>query len=653
MQTTKVILSAKDLNLFYGRQQVLKNLSFSLLEGQKIGLVGINGSGKSSLLKILAEKLEVDSGTIYKPKKLKIAYLNQESTFEQTAISNSLTLREYLLPHEEILADPFLATRVDNLYQYFRLPNLDCPLNSLSGGQQRQLALLKALSTEADLLLLDEPTNHLDFLTILNLQEILQKHSGTFLLISHDRYFLDKVVTEIWELHNQNLYLHPGNYSLFLARKEERRREEILAYEKRKQELKRELEWVRSGVKARGTKDQGRLQRFWELEKLHREHKPQWQKPQLPIPKPSPLGDKILILENLTVFLPTNQRQDFLQTEDKICLIQGLNLEFTFGMRLGILGPNGSGKTTLIRTILGEYPHYQGRITYGQNTHFNYQDQHRAQLDSQKSVWEVISQNNLYVDFGRKEVDQQGQIIEPAKINVFAYLKKFLFQPEDLHKPVASLSGGQKARLFLAQIFKQGGNFLILDEPTNDLDVDTLEALENTLVTFQGCLLLVSHDRFFLDKVCTHILALEGQGKFTLCTGNYSRYVSKYQQEQDFWLSDNWQDYWTTNNSFELKPQEKDSLQTKNTSNHLSHKTKKTKAEERKLKAILRNLEKEIEKQEQKLQQLNQQLAEPKFYQKSKEEIAKALAEIDKHKEILTKLENQWLELSQELDSLV
>jgi ATP-binding cassette subfamily F protein uup len=399
-----------------------------------------------------------------------------------------------------------------------------------------------------------------------------------------------------------------------LNQKKVRQQTQLKQFEKQKQELRREQEWFREGVRARGTKDQGRLKRYYQLKEAHQNSRPNLENPVLPLPKIQPLGNKILILKNLTVnFIgeERNQRQE--------CIVKDLNLEFEPSFRLGILGANGSGKTTLIQTILGEHSQQSGKIIYGQNTFFNYQDQKRQKLQQETTIIKEISNGNLEMPFGN------------TKTNVYAYLKKFLFHSQDLTKRIWELSGGQKARVLLAKILKQNGNFLILDEPTNDLDIDTMEALENTLVSFLGCVILVSHDRFFLDRVCTHILALEGEGRYTLSSGGYSRYMQKYGQEQDFWGQQPSRSKATnTPSQKQIKP------------------TKTSSKDKRKARLELRNLEKDISKCQQKIDKLNQLVVAPDFYQKPSQEIRQILGNLDQQKKYLNSLENRWLEISLE-----
>jgi ABC transport system ATP-binding/permease protein len=613
-RTYMSLLIAKDLELKFVQKTIFKDLNLSILEGKIIALVGVNGSGKTSLIKILAGVLEPDSGQIFQSSDLTKYYLPQDF------IPNiNQTCNQYLDTDLDLKLEQKQAyyERVEVLKANFNIPDFTIPFHQLSGGQQRQLLLLKALSLQPDLLLLDEPTNHLDLITLINLQNVLKSYTGTILLISHDRYFIDHVATGIWELEQGKLYQHYGNYSVFLNNQRQRRQQHNIQYQRAKQELNREREWVIAGVKARGTKDQGRLKRYDELKSWVESNKPNWQKPYLPIPKSKPLGNKILNLKEVSVHFPHNQKS----------LVDNLNLEFQAGQRIGLLGPNGSGKTTLLQAILDILPHQKGKISIGQNTDFNYQDQKRLEVDDALTVIQTISEGSIEMKFG----DQ--------KTNVFAYMKKFAFTSDDLKKPVGVLSGGQRARLLLAKILKLGGNFLILDEPTNDLDVDTMEALENTLVNFAGCVLLVSHDRFFLDRVCTDVIALEGDGDYTISTGGYSSYIQKYGSEKDFWQH-------KKNPNLEVSQ-----VLQETTKPRTDFKAKYQAKEFRKIRVQLRQIEKELETITEKIKAKEIQISHSQFYIQRKEKITSELDKLEKMKQTRENLENQWLEKSAKLDN--
>ncbi len=609
------LITLKEISLYFNQKKVFENLDLSIPSSSHIGLVGINGSGKTTLMKILAGKLEPDEGEVYKANSLKISYLPQDFDLPKS------TIREFLFPDIHDETEKYLAYE-DKLKKYlpkFSLVNLDRNMDFLSGGQQRQVLILKAVAEEPDLLLLDEPTNHLDLRTLENLKDLLRDYPRTFLIISHDRYFVDQVTQEIWELDQGKIFRHKGNYSDYLISKEERYNLEVKQYQKRDQELKRELEWVNSGVKARGTKDTGRLNRYYELKEYHKKHKPKWNRPYLPLPKMNPLGNKILKTIDLNINLPANSSSGSL-VKSKEVLVKNLNLEFEEGMKLGLLGPNGSGKTTLIKTLLGEYEKESGKIIYGQNTEFNYQDQKRINLDYSKTLMYNISQNNLKMKFGE------------TTMNVYAYLRKFMFSPDDLKKSVSNLSGGQKARLLLAKILKRSGNFLVLDEPTNDLDLDTLEALENSLRDFEGCLLIVSHDRFFMDRVCTHILAFEGDGYYTLSTGGYTDYLKKYGATSKYYSQ--FVEVIENHRNFS-----KDDFQDKPT-NKLSPK------EERKQRAEIRVIENKIKKLSEQILDLESKLADPKVYTQGQTKIKEIYTKIKNKKEQIEELEFEWLEIA-------
>jgi ATP-binding cassette subfamily F protein uup len=710
------LITLKDISLYYNQVPIFDEFNLALTKDQKIGFVGINGSGKTTMMKILANELEIDSGEILKSKGLKIAYLPQDF-----AIPKNQTIRQFLYPDinqtEEYL---HYEEKIAKYLPMFGFSDLEQKLETLSGGLQRQVLILKAVASEPDLLLLDEPTNHLDLLTLENFKKLLQEYQGCFLLISHDRYFMDQVVNQIWELDNGRLFKHKGNYSDYLISKEDRYQMELKQHEKLRQELKRELEWVNSGVKARGTKDQGRLNRYWEIKEEYKNSKPKWHKPYLPLPKISPLGNKILKTKELEVYFPTNipptplkvgEENDSLDVEVKNLhvsnsplprggseadgvvlegqkqetknkpLIKNLSLEFTEGMRVGLLGPNGCGKTTLIKTLLGDYKNKKGKIIYGQNTEFNYQDQKRMNLFENKSLMFNISENNLKMKFGT------------TTTNVYAYLKKFLFSSDDLQKTVSTLSGGQRARLLLAKILKKGGNFLILDEPTNDLDLDTLEALENSLLEFEGCSIIVSHDRFFLDRVCSHILAFEADGNHILSTGGYTDYLKKYGQTSSYYkqFADELEEKVESTNQkvkienndrvpplggqggvpplegWQEKPDGvvnsplggagggktnkdlKDLVDKYKTSEFIAEKEKskgkKSKKDLRKEKVQQKELERKMEKLEKKIKKLELQLADPQIYSQGQAKINEVYSKVEESKKELEELEEIWLEL--------
>jgi len=607
-----MLLTGVELTIRYKHKEVFAGLNFAVSPGSRIGLVGRNGAGKTTMMKLLAGQLEPDEGEIIKAQGLRIAYVSQDETPEP-----SLTVEQYIMGISHANLEEYVAheERVRLLRAHFDIPDYSSSIGTLSGGQVRQIVLLRALSLDCDITLLDEPTNHLDLLRLDALAGLLESWPKTIITISHDRYFVDQIATEIWELDRGRLYVHPGNYHTFLDRQQKRFRDEEVRHIKLEADLKRELEWVRSGVKARGTKDEGRLKRYNELEKEFNSYRPKPPDLMLPVPKPPILGDKILILEEISISRPGNAQ---------VVLIQDLNLRFHKKMRIGILGPNGSGKTTLIRTLLGHIKPARGVIRYGQNTIFNYQDQKRLELPAGDTIKQVISQGHNDLQFGER------------KMNVYAYLRKFLFHPDDLISTVDSLSGGQRARFILAKILKEGGNFLVLDEPTNDLDVDTMEALENTLLTFPGCVIVVSHDRFFLDKVCTHLLVLQGDGSHMLVDGGYSYFVRVHGGGPGGYQLDN---------SLE-KDTVPDSSETVRIPKHANVKW------ERKIKADIRELEKQMELVRAGITQLEAEFADPSFYltHNTPKLINMSMERLAARQEQLARLESKWIELNEKID---
>jgi ATP-binding cassette subfamily F protein uup len=604
------LLTALELTLKFNQKEIFKDLAFSLKAQKHVALVGVNGSGKTSLLRILAGELEPDEGEIVIGKETKVAYLPQEFVVEAETIVDFLEPPNHF-NLSEVEYEAF-TRRKDALIQELKLFPPTDQVSLLSGGQQRLLGLIRLLSLEPDILLLDEPTNHLDITAAIRLQNIVRNYPKTILFISHDRYFIDATVDTIWELDQGEMFTYKGGYTKFLELRAKRIKQEEIEYERRSKWLDREKEWVISGVRARGTKDTGRLQRYYETKELHKASKRVRPKPFLPIPKPEPLGNKILEFKDLNVTIP--QQKDLI-TKD-------LNFLFQEGFRVGILGPNGSGKTTMLETILGGRKAQLGKISVGMNTRFNYQDQKRMEIDFDSSLMQVVSEGNIRMKFGE------------TTINVYAYLKKFGFKSEQLKEPVSNLSGGQRARLLLALILKQGGNFLVLDEPTNDLDVDMLEALENSLLKFPGCILLVSHDRFFLDKICTHIIAIEGDGNFTISNGGYSQYMQKYGSEQAFWEGE------ASEYAREQVVLQSPVLSTKK----IGSKTSSSK-QLRKERQKIRDLEKQIQTAEKALKDSQQEITSSTFFAQKPERIQFKLDEMEQLKKTLSGLEDQWLKL--------
>jgi ATP-binding cassette subfamily F protein uup len=394
-----------------------------------------------------------------------------------------------------------LDNRIETAMDRLHCPPPRSGITKLSGGEQRRIALCRAIISQPDLLILDEPTNHLDTESIEWLAEFLETYPGTFLVVTHDRYFLDRITTSIVEVANGKSYSYDGNYTDYLLARAEREAIAEVSEHKRQMFLRRELEWVRRGPKARTTKSKSRLDRYFEVEaaspiEIDKDV-------DLVIPPAPQLANRVVDLTNVGM------------EYDGRKLFEHLNLSFAAGQRIGIFGRNGLGKTTLLKIILGEIQPTQGTVKIGMLTRFNYVDQGRMQLNDDRTVLDEISDGSEFVIFGEH------------KLSLRAYLKRFLFTDDRITAQVKHLSGGERSRLLLARILKNGGNFLILDEPTNDLDLATLRVLEEALISFDGVALVVSHDRYFLNRVCTGIIAFEGEGTVVYSEGNYDYYLEK------------------------------------------------------------------------------------------------------------------------------
>jgi ATP-binding cassette subfamily F protein uup len=524
------VLTANDLSRSYGARSVLGGVSFTLEEGERVGLVGPNGAGKSTLGRILAGVEEADSGSVVTRRGLRVGYLPQEPRFEgeptaREAVLSGLTAwTAAKARYDEASAalaqgrdvDRWLAVQTEAAAEIERLGGYDRAhqaeavldrlgihdhdrrITTMSGGERRRVDLARLLVARPELAILDEPTNHLDVDTI----EWLEKHlvdeqPGALLLITHDRFFLDRVVTRTAELDRGALRLYEGGYEAYLEAKAERESHEARAEQNRQNLIRRELDWLRRSAPARTTKQKARIDRAHAV-----------------IAKDAPRAARGAVLEVDTV----RSGKTVLDLEDLRLevagrvLVDGLTLTVQPGERIGIVGPNGSGKTTLLRTLLGELTPAGGRVVVGQNARITYLGQRREGLDEDKTVLDNVAGGLGRVTLGERTMD------------VRAYLERFLFDGEQQRQPVRSLSGGEKARVLLAKLLLQPTNLFVLDEPTNDLDVTTLAALEELLVEMQGTALVVTHDRWFLDRVATAVLAFEGNGRVVRYAGGYTLY---------------------------------------------------------------------------------------------------------------------------------
>ena len=515
------------------KREILNNINLSFYPGAKIGVVGANGAGKSSLLRIMAG-IDTDFlGEAWAAKGTRIGYLAQEPELDESvnvkgnvelAVSKIKDLlRKFeeasqkfgeistdekmkaLIEEQSRLQDRIealgaweLERKVEIAMDALRLPPGDADVTTLSGGERRRVALCRVLLEQPDILLLDEPTNHLDAESVAWLEHHLAAFTGTIVAITHDRYFLDNVAQWILELDRGQGIPWRGNYTSWLEQKRERLRVEEKSESARQRTLERELEWVRMSPRARQAKGKARITAYAEL--LDRDEREQARTAEILIPKGPRLGRTVINASGL--------RKSF---GDQL-LIDGLSFDVPAGAIVGIVGGNGAGKTTLFRMIVGEEQPDSGTLELGQTVGLAYVDQSREELDPAKSVFDEVSGGHDVLYFGR------------AEVNARAYLSWFAFRGPDQQKKAGALSGGERNRLHLAKLLKSGGNVLLLDEPTNDLDVDTLRALENAILDFAGCVLVISHDRWFLDRVATHILAFEGDSQVTWFEGNHTEY---------------------------------------------------------------------------------------------------------------------------------
>ena len=523
------LLDAADIQVRFNDNEVLKSASLTICDGDHLGMVGRNGCGKSTFLKILAGLTQQDAGEITRRTGLVTGYLPQEmegaaeATVMDTIRDGAAHAMQLLAEYETLAADSSrqsdleqqiaaadawnIDSRIKTAMTHLNAPEPERLMGTLSGGEKRRVALCRAIISNPDLLILDEPTNHLDTDSIEWMAEFLKKYRGAFLVTTHDRYFLDEICNHIVELQAGRFYLHKGNYSDYLESKLARMENEQALELKRKRFLRRELDWIRRGPKARTTKAKFRVDKFHGIKNTQGPDKDL--EMELIIPPPDQLANRVVDLINLELELGGQK------------LINRFEFNFEAGMRIGICGRNGLGKTSLLRIVLGQLKPTGGSRKVGVLTEFNYVDQERIQLNPEKTLLEEVAEGSDMIDFGN------------GRLAIRAYLQRFGFNPKRINMKVKSLSGGEKSRLLLARILKHGGNFLILDEPTNDLDLATLRLLEEALLAFSGCVLVVSHDRYFLNRVCTGIIAFEGDGQVVYNEGDYEYYREKLAERKE------------------------------------------------------------------------------------------------------------------------
>ena len=508
-----------------GGKQVLKDIRLSFLPGAKIGIVGVNGAGKSTLLKLMAGMDKEFTGEAWAAEGAKVGYLAQEpqlneskdvlgNVMEGVAEKQAMVARynELAMNYSDETANEMaelqdvidsqnlwdLDSQVEMAMDALRCPEPTADVSTLSGGERRRVALCQLLLAAPDMLLLDEPTNHLDAESVAWLEHYLRAYAGTIVLVTHDRYFLDNVTSWILELDRGQGIPYEGNYSSWLEQKQARLAQEGRQEDAKQRSLAQELEWVRASPKARQAKNKARVRAFEEL--ANSEGKGAITSAQIIIPTAQRLGGKVLEVEGLSKAF-----------EDKL-LIDGLSFSLPPGGIVGIIGPNGAGKSTLFKMITGEEKPDQGTLELGETVQLGYVDQSRDSLAGDKTVWEEISDGLDVLQLGKATMASR------------AYVGAFNFRGGDQQKKVGQLSGGERNRVHLAKMLRTGGNLILLDEPTNDLDVDTLRALEDALLNFAGCAVVISHDRWFLDRIATHILAFEGDSHVEWFEGNYADY---------------------------------------------------------------------------------------------------------------------------------
>ena len=495
MATQIPYLDVQNLTKRFGAQVLFENISFSIAEGQKVGLVARNGTGKSTLMSVLMDKEGYESGSIIYRRDLKLGFLEQSPQFDPEE-----SVLDACFNHKD---DPEKVLKARQILTQLHITNLEQPMGQLSGGQQKRVALANVLITEPDFLMLDEPTNHLDLEMIEWLEGYLNRGNKTIFMVTHDRFFLDKVCNVILELDDQGIYTYRGNYAYYLEKRQERMDNLRAEIQHSKNLYRRELEWMRRQPQARGHKAKYREDAFYELEKVAKQR----------------IKDRQVRLKASTVYIGSKifecqyVSKAFDDRGEKKVILRDFYYNFARFEKMGIVGNNGTGKSTFIKMLLGEVKPDSGQFDIGETVRFGYFSQEGLKFREDQKVIDVITEIADYIDLG------SGRHMTASQ-----FLQFFLFTPEEQHNYVYKLSGGEKRKLYLCTVLMRNPNFLVLDEPTNDLDIQTLQVLEEYLQDFAGCVIVVSHDRYFMDKVVDHLLVFKGEGEIQDFPGNYTQY---------------------------------------------------------------------------------------------------------------------------------
>ncbi|VGO14963.1 ABC transporter ATP-binding protein uup [Pontiella desulfatans] len=581
------LLSLQNIHKAFGAAPLLNDATLQIERGERICLVGRNGEGKSTLLKIVNGDIEPDAGEIIRLPGLKVRRLRQNVPGNISLTVEDLAFQGLEDPHDDYVSHQ----AVDKAVSLVSLEN-HLKFNELSGGQKRRALLAQALVCEPDILVLDEPTNHLDIESIQWLENFLQRYKGTLVFVTHDRSFVRKLATRILELDRGNLHSWACDYDTYLKRKQALLDGEAEQWAQFDKKLAQEEVWIRKGIKARRTRNEGRVRALEQMRNERSQRRERTGTVNMQVVEAGVSGRKVITAGNVSY--------DY----SGLPIVQDLDVEIMRGDKIGIIGPNGCGKSTLIKLLLGDLHPKTGTVDHGTKLQVAYFDQHRAALDDSKSVAENVTADDV-IDIGG------------VKKHVLGYLQEFLFAPDRARQKVEVLSGGERNRLLLAKLFTKASNVLVLDEPTNDLDVETLELLEELLANYEGTLLLVSHDRSFLNNVVTSTMVFEGNGKIGEYAGGYDDWLSQRSQVEK-------------SQAESQKPSEK-----KKATRKLSNKEREE----------LKNLPKRIEELEAELEELQQAMTDPAFYQKPKEEIAAATERAEAIPHELEKSFERWEEL--------